>query len=203
MKTILFLTILLTTYSFLPAQINLSPAQIDTISHPNDRNHDGLPDDIDLQSSYSSLRPGEVNPKLLNDKSVDQAQVLAFVESELGNSNTLQLDSFKITPLIFPSIKFEKNSYSIPFSYYRTISRIAKYLRKNRTLRLVITGYANHDAPANLSQKRANEVIQNFITNYEVNPDRLILRAKNHNTCVYPPLQENTVEFRIALKEEK
>ena len=104
-----------------------------------------------------------------------------------------------------PMIHFATDAYVIKYSDYGNLASVARTLRSNPNLRLVVTGFADATGTENynkqLSYNRAKAVIDHLVTNHGVGRGRLVLQWKGSQEGLVPTnssYMNRRVEFRVA-----
>lgn len=190
---------------------------VDTKGRTLDSDRDGVPDYIDKEPYYPP-RPGEkVNDEgvVLNSAGgtggrggVTEQRVKELINEALedftpasdGNSN-----GGAVAEWFLPMIHFGTDSYSIKYSDYGTLASIAKMMKSNPQMRLVVTGYTDATAPENyndrLSYNRAESVVDHLVNNHSIGRGRLIIQWKGEDNALVPSsssYMNRRVEFSIA-----
>ena len=102
-------------------------------------------------------------------------------------------------------IHFNSDKTEIKYTDYGTLSSIARILRVNTSLRLVVTGYADGTGAEQynnrLSYNRAKAVVDHLVTTHNIGRGRLVLQWKGSSEVLVPTkdsYMNRRVEFRIA-----
>jgi len=104
-----------------------------------------------------------------------------------------------------PMIHFGIDKSTIKYSDYGTLASIARMMKGNPNLRLVITGYADATAQESynnvLSYNRAKAVVEHLVNNHGVGRGRLLIEWKGETELLVPnasSYMNRRVEFRVA-----
>ncbi|MCO6476116.1 MAG: OmpA family protein [Phaeodactylibacter sp.] len=194
---------------------------VDTKGRTLDSDRDGVPDYKDREP-YFPPRPGErvneegvvVNPigGGPGGGGVSEARVREIIAEELQNYQLRDESSASgggVTEWFLPMIHFGTSSNNIKYSDYGTLASIARMLKGNPNIRLVVTGYtdATGEVPSNnvLSYQRAKSVVDHFVNNHGIGRGRLVLQWKGQNELLVPSsssYMNRRVEFRVAQPED-
>jgi outer membrane protein OmpA-like peptidoglycan-associated protein len=114
-----------------------------------------------------------------------------------------------VTELFLPMIHFGSDSYTIKYSDYGTLASIARMMKGNPNMKLVVTGFTDQTAPENynnnLSYSRAKSVVDHLVNNHGIGRGRLILQWKGQGEPLVPATSSymnRRVEFRMANPED-
>ncbi|MCB0578746.1 MAG: OmpA family protein [Phaeodactylibacter sp.] len=193
---------------------------VDTKGRTLDSDRDGVPDYKDREP-YFPPRPGErvdaegvvVNPVSSGPGGgVSEARVREIIAEEMQNyqlrdesSAGVAASSGGVAEWFLPMIHFGTSSQNIKYSDYGTLASIARMLKGNPNIRLVVTGYtdATGEVPSNnvLSYYRAKSVVDHLVNNHGIGRGRLVLEWKGQNDLLVPSgssYMNRRVEFRVA-----
>ena len=189
---------------------------VDTKGRTLDSDRDGVPDYKDREP-YFPPRPGErvdeegvvVNPiSPMGGSGVSEERVREIIAEELQNYQLRDPDgagSAQMTEWFLPMIHFGADSDRIKYSDFGTLASIARMMKGNPNLRLVVTGYADSSAPESynnqLSYKRSLAVIEHLVNNHGIGRGRLVLQWKGESELLVPAgnsYMNRRVEFRVA-----
>ncbi len=191
-------------------------APVDTKGRTLDSDRDGVADYKDREP-YFPPRPGErVNEEgvVINPTNpqggVSEDRVREIIAEELQNyqlrdQSTAGGSTAVMAEWFLPMIHFGTDGANIKYSDYGTLSSIARMLKGNANLRLVVTGFADSSAPESynedLSYKRAQAVVDHLVNNHGIGRGRLVLQYKGESELLVPngsSYMNRRVEFRVA-----
>lgn len=194
---------------------------VDTKGRVLDSDRDGVPDYKDREP-YFPPRPGErvdeegvvVNPISPSGDGVSEDRVREIIAEELQNYSLRQGEEGGaigggsgggMAEWFLPMIHFGTDSDRVKYSDYGTLSSIARMMKGNPNLRLVVTGFADSSAPESyndeLSYRRADAVIKHLVDNHGIGRGRLILQWKGETELLVQgggSYMNRRVEFRVA-----
>ena len=185
---------------------------VDTKGRILDSDRDGVPDHKDMEP-YNSLRPGEtvnsqgiVENRVAPGSDMTEDRVREIVRDELVVQGINGTNS--VAEWFLPMIHFPTDSYIIKYSDYGTLAGIAKMMKGNAKLRLVVKGYTDETGPENynqnLSYDRAREVIDHLVNNHGIGRGRLVLQWGGQGDSLVPSVSSfvnRRVEFKVASDE--
>jgi len=196
---------------------------VDTKGRTLDSDRDGVPDFKDREP-YFPPRPGErvdeegvvVNPiSPQGGNGVTEERVREIIAAELQNYQLREQGSggdggsAQMTEWFLPMIHFSADSDRIKYSDYGTLASVARMMKGNPNLRLVVTGFADSSAPASynnqLSYKRSLAVIEHLVNNHGIGRGRLVLQWKGESDLLVPAgnsYMNRRVEFRVAQSDD-
>lgn len=193
--------------------------EVDTKGRVLDSDRDGVPNHKD-QEPYNPPRSGEMvntqgiievtNPEARpgGGGGVSETRVREIVQEELEKYNLTE-GAAGVADWFLPMIHFGTSSFAIKFSDYGTLAGIARMLKGNPKLRLVITGFTDQTGPQEnndlLSYQRAKSVIDHFVSNHGISADRLVLQYKGQEEALVPSsasYMNRRVEFRVATGDD-
>ena len=188
---------------------------VDTKGRTLDSDRDGVPDYKDVEP-YNPPRPGEV----VNSQGIVENRVLpagaggGVSEDRVREIVKEELEVVGVTggtsvaEWFLPMIHFSTDSYTVKYSDYGTLAGIAKMMKSNPKLRLVVIGYTDETGPENynqgLSYDRAREVIDHLVNNHGIGRGRLILHWGGQGDSLVPTVSSfvnRRVEFKVASDE--
>jgi outer membrane protein OmpA-like peptidoglycan-associated protein len=194
-------------------------ALVDTKGRTLDSDQDGVPDYLDREP-YFPLREGEkvneygvvVNPIKLTGSGISEERVRDIIAQELQHfqirnteHNDPALRRSQNLGWFLPMIHFGRNSSQIKFSDYGTLASIAKMMKANPTIKLVVRGFTDASSQKeyndNLSYLRAKEIIDHFVINHGIGRGRLILQWRGERDLLVPDqksVMNRRVEFLLA-----
>ena len=187
---------------------------VDTKGRTLDSDRDGVPDYKDVEP-YNPPRPGEV----VNSQGIVENRVLpggggGVSEDRVREIVREELEVVGVTggssvaDWFLPMIHFPTDQYTIKYSDYGTLAGIAKMMKSNTQLRLIVTGYTDETGTENynaaLSYDRAREVIDHLVNNHGIGRGRLILHWGGQGDSLVPTVSSfvnRRVEFKVASDE--
>lgn len=195
---------------------------VDTKGRTLDSDGDGVPDYKDKEP-YFPPRPGErvdeegvvVNPISPRDGGVSEDRVREIIAEELQNYSLRPGENDggagggggggQMAEWFLPMIHFSTDSDRLKYSDYGTLASIARMMKGNPSLRLVITGFADVSAGEAyndvLSYKRAKSVVDHFVNTHGIGRGRMLIEWKGQNELLVPvgtSYMNRRVEFRVA-----
>ncbi len=151
-------------------------------------------------------------PFLPNDKVPPGKDLHLLTEEELRDwmEENLRNKDGNLANWFLPMLHFNGDSYQIRYADYGHLASIAKLLKANPELRLVVVGFTDKTASNtynfNLSYERANAVIQFLVEVHGIARKRLILQYNGEESPLVPDVQDNLmnrrVEFRVATNQD-
>ena len=199
---------------------------VDTKGRTLDSDRDGVADYQDREP-YFPPRPGErvdgegvvINPITpQGGGGVTEDRVRELIAEELqnyqlrndqggntGGGTTGGGSGAPMAEWFLPMIHFGTDASTIKYSDYGTLASIARMMKGNPSLRLVVTGFADASAPEtynnDLSYKRAKSVVDHLVNNHGVGRGRLLIEWKGESELLVPTgssYMNRRVEFRVA-----
>ncbi len=150
----------------------------------NDRDRDGVADDVDVCPGLPETR----NAYLDDDGCPDVPPHAEPVARELAPIAAPPLGSPVAVPDAYPPIHFESSRGTPDADSRGTLERLARALKLDRSLRVRLTGHsdASGDAGANraLSRQRAEQVRRSLLELSGVSPNRVIAEGRGDDEPV-------------------
>lgn len=189
-----------------------SDIPVDTKGRTLDSDRDGVPDFRDREPYYPPRGNERVNDDgvVVNPVApaggVTEARVQEMIDEALSRFGVTEGGgNATVSDLFLPMLHFPLDSYTIKYSDYGTLASIARMMKGNGNMRLVVTGYTDNVGAENynakLSYNRANAVIDHLVTQHGIARGRLILEWKGQNDALVPlnsSYMNRRVEFRVA-----
>jgi outer membrane protein OmpA-like peptidoglycan-associated protein len=188
-------------------------AIVDTRGRTLDSDRDGVPDHLDKEPFYTP-RDGElvdeegvvINPQArpgmtggVTEERVKELINEALEQRGVNDSRTTATEWF------LPMVHFSIDSYTIKYSDYGNLASIARMMKSNPNIRLVVQGFTDAtggEAYNNqLSYLRAKSVIDHLVDTHGIGRGRLVLQWKGSDASLVPEtssLMNRRVEFRTA-----
>jgi OOP family OmpA-OmpF porin len=92
-----------------------------------------------------------------------------------------------VTEMFLPMIHFASESNQVKYSDYGTLAGVARVLKGNPNIRLVVSGHTDQTGPEALndwlSYQRANSIIEHLVTNHGIGRGRLVLAMGREKEC--------------------
>ena len=199
-------------------------ATVDTKGRTLDSDRDGVADYKDKEPYYTP-RPGETVNSLgvvenpINAGGVTENRVKELIDEALqdfrndpsyaGPGGSIGGGGGSMTEWFLPMIHFGTDSYTIKYSDYGTLASIARMMKGNTSLKLVVTGFTDQTAPENynnkLSYSRAQSVVDHLVNNHGIGRGRLVLQWKGEGETLVPfasSYMNRRVEFRVAQPDD-
>lgn len=199
-------------------------AIVDTKGRTLDSDRDGVPDHLDKEPYYTP-RAGEtinsegvvINPSSRGGVTEDRVKELidqAFQAYNQGGPGAPGGGAgagggSPVAEWFLPMIHFANDSYSIKYSDYGTLAGVARMMKSNPKLRLVVTGYTDQTASESynlrLSYRRAQEVVDHLVNNHGIARGRLVIQYKGMEDALVPvssSYMNRRVEFRAARPDD-
>ncbi len=188
---------------------------VDTRGLPLDSDGDGVPnyqDEEPYLAEGSKIVTTEPDQKPLGEDDVDR-----IIEEKLsgaggvsggGGGSTGAAVSFANSFL--PIIHFNIDSYSLRYADYGHMASIAKLMKTNPELRIVVTGFTDKTASAeyndDLSYRRASSAINHLVNTHGIERYRLVLNYNGEDDPLVPSTGSNMmnrrVEFHVATSSD-
>ncbi len=195
---------------------------VDTKGRTLDSDRDGIPDYKDKEPYYVP-RPGEVvdgagvvtNPAYapaaagtVTGGGVSEDRVRELIDEALDEYRLTEEGS-AVAEWFLPMIHFGVDSYTIKYSDYGTLAGIARMMKGNKNLRLVVTGFTDQTGPeaynSQLSYQRARAVIEHLQNNHSIGRGRFVLEYLGQEGALVPSTSSymnRRVEFRVAAPDD-
>jgi outer membrane protein OmpA-like peptidoglycan-associated protein len=173
---------------------------VDTRGMPLDSDGDGLPNFLDDEPFIHKNHP---TPPTEND-------IRDIVRDEVENLMEMDTDAFGITEWFLPNVHFDVDSYAIRDADLSNLASIARVLKANSRVRLVVTGFSNKTTSnqhnLSLSYKRAFAIVEHFVNVHGLPRSRFLLRYNGDDSPLVPTIGNlmvnRRVEFRVANKQD-
>lgn len=208
-------------------QDNTTPAGaiVDTRGIPLDSDGDGIPNHED-DEPYIAL--GKTTSGSDDNSRPTKGEVKDLIKDELGNyfpSGSKSGDGSKpgagnrpggntyggggLANWFLPIIHFDIDSYKVRYADYGNLANVAKVLKGNPDLQVVVTGFTDKTASntynLDLSFKRASAAIEHLVKVHGIARSRLILNYNGEDEPLVPSagsnLMNRRVEFKVATDE--
>lgn len=193
-------------------------AIVDVKGRTLDSDRDGVPDHLDQEPFYTPRADEEVNAEgvainpatgLPSSRSggVTEERVNELIQRALQNFQPVSGSDGRSNAAewFLPMIHFSTNSHRIKYSDYGNLASIARTLKSNPNLRLVVIGFTDSTGGEtinnNLSFQRAKSVIDHMEQQHGVARSRLVLQWKGSEDNLVPATSSymnRRVEFRVA-----
>jgi outer membrane protein OmpA-like peptidoglycan-associated protein len=197
-------------------QDNATPegVEVDTRGLPLDSDGDGIPNHEDDEpylvksSRIVTQAPDGTSPVTTEDdvnRIVDERLRQEGGRPSSGGFTSSGVD-IEMFNSFLPIIHFGIDSYKIRYADYGSLASIAKLLKSNPEIRIVVTGYTDKTASSayneQLSFRRANAAIEHLVNVHGVARSRLLLNYSGENDPLVPAsgssLMNRRTEFRVA-----
>lgn len=217
-------------------QDNATPegVTVDTRGLPLDSDGDGIPNHEDeepylVEGSQIITRPptsgGDptTNPVTTEqdvDRIVEEKLRNAGVNPNAGNSGSggginngvgsvgggMVNGDAEVVNAFLPIIHFGIDSYKIRYADFGNLASIAKLMKANPNVKIVVTGFTDKTASTayntDLSYRRANSAIEHLVNVHGIARSRLVLNYSGENDPLVPAtgssLMNRRAEFRVA-----
>ncbi|MBI5914656.1 MAG: OmpA family protein [Bacteroidetes bacterium] len=205
---------------------------VDTRGIPLDSDNDGIPNNQDdepylPESSKIVTRKEGDRPvtneddvrKIMGDemnKIVNQGQRGTNgdgngKDKNSGSSSKGVVFGSGITDWFLPNVHFNIDSYKVRYAEYGSLSSIAKVMKSNPSLAIVVTGFTDKTASdsynLDLSYQRAKAAIEHLVSIHGIARSRLILNYNGEDFPLVPStgstIMNRRVEFRVASDEDE
>lgn len=125
-------------------------------------------------------------------------------------NNTSSVFGGGITAWFLPIVHFNIDSDKVRYADYGSLSSIARVMKSNPDLQIVVTGFTDKTASnqynLDLSFKRAKAAIEHLVNVHGIPRSRLLLNYNGEDYPLVPStgstLMNRRVEFRVATKED-
>ncbi len=191
----------------LDADNNTPPGvAVDTRGVALDSDNDGIPN---FQDDEPYIAKGKrVIIQQPGDKPfTTEDDVERIIDNKLREySDSGSLPGGGITNWFLPIIHFGIDSYKIRYADYGSLASIAKVMKSNPQIRVVVTGFTDKTASntynLDLSFKRAKAAIEHLVTVHGIARSRLVLNYNGEDEPLVPSngssIMNRRVEFRVA-----
>ncbi len=210
-------------------ELNTPPnALVDTRGRTLDSDKDGVPDYLDKQPFYAPLAGEQVDADgvIINGENaaggagsgasnprpggsgVTEARVKEIVEQAFQQREASSGGSYgggAVVEWFLPMIHFEMSSSSIRNMDIGNLSSIARMMKSNRGMKLLVIGYTDktggEDINQKLSYQRASAAIDYFVNKQGISRDRFVLNYKGKDDNIVEAtssFMNRRVEFQVA-----
>lgn len=189
-------------------QDNATPlgVTVDTRGLPLDSDGDGIPNYQDDEPYFPV--GGKNNP--WQDGQPHQGSEEELMKRLEAESQNIVKGGGGITDWFLPNVHFNIDSYKIRYADYGTLASIAKVMKSNPSLKLVVTGFTDKTASdqynLDLSFRRAKECIEHLVTVHGLPRSRFLLNYNGEDGPLVPSasstLMNRRVEFRVATDDD-
>jgi outer membrane protein OmpA-like peptidoglycan-associated protein len=212
-------------------ELNTPPnALVDTRGRTLDSDKDGVPDYLDKQPFYAPLEGEQVDADgvIVNGNNtsggagstgggmtprpggsgVTEARVKEIVEQAFQQREASGGGSYgggAVVEWFLPMIHFEMSSSNIRNSDIGNLSSIARMMKSNRGMKLLVIGYTDKTGGEDINQKlsfqRANAAIDYFVNKQGIARDRFVLNYKGKDDNIVEAnssFMNRRVEFQVA-----
>ena len=184
---------------------------VDTKGRTLDSDKDGVPDYKDVEPYYPP-RAGErvnedgvvINPISAPGGGVTEDRVKEMIDEALSDYGLTEPKS-NVAEWFLPMLHFGISSYTVKYSDYGTLASVARMLKSNSSMRLVITGYTDQTGQESfneaLSYQRALSVAEHLVNQHGIGRGRLVIHWKGQDEALVPSsasYMNRRVEFRVA-----
>lgn len=192
---------------------------VDTKGRTLDSDRDGVADYKDREP-YNPPRAGEsVSPDGVVENpnpavrpgaggGVSEDRVREIVD-EMLKDYKLTESANAVADWFLPMIHFGNDAAAIKYSDYGTLAGIARMMKSNPNLRLVITGHTDatgvEESNNALSYQRSQAVVDHLVENHGIGRGRLVIQWKGQQEALVPSASSymnRRVEFRVAAPED-
>lgn len=191
---------------------------VDTKGRTLDSDKDGIADYKDLEPYYPPRAGEQVNEDgvVINPIAgpngggggVTEDRVKELIDEALSDYG-LSEPKNNVAEWFLPMIHFGSDSYRIKYSDYGTLASIARMLKSNPAIRLVITGFTDQSGPESynegLSYQRSATIAEHFVNQHGIGRGRLVLQWKGQDEALVPTgasYMNRRVEFRVASEND-
>lgn len=185
---------------------------VDTKGRTLDSDKDGVPDYKDVEPYYPPRAGEEVNEDgvVINPiggpsgGGVTEERVKEMIDEALDEYGLTEPKS-NVAEWFLPMIHFAVDSYTIKYSDYGTLASIARMLKANPEMRLVIVGHTDQTGPEayneNLSFQRSAAIVNHLVKQHGIGRGRLVIQYKGQEEALVPAggsFMNRRIEFRVA-----
>lgn len=212
-------------------ELNTPPnALVDTRGRTLDSDKDGVPDYLDKQPFYAPMEGEQVDADgvIINGNNstggagstgggmtprpggsgVTEARVKEIVEQAFQQREASGGGSYgggAVVEWFLPMIHFEMSSSNVRNTDVGNLSSIARMMKSNRSMRLLVVGYTDKTGSEGINQKlsfqRANAAIDYFVNKQGISRDRFVLNYKGKDDNIVEAnssFMNRRVEFQVA-----
>jgi outer membrane protein OmpA-like peptidoglycan-associated protein len=212
-------------------ELNTPPnALVDTRGRTLDSDKDGVPDYLDKQPFYAPLEGEQVDAdgQIVSNSNpnngggagedavvlrpggggVTEARVKEIVEQAFQQREATGGGSYgggAVVEWFLPMIHFEMSSSNIRNSDVGNLSSIARMMKSNRGMKLLVIGYTDKTGGEDINQKlsfqRASAAIDYFVNKQGISRDRFVLNYKGKDDNIVEAnssFMNRRVEFQVA-----
>lgn len=192
-------------------------AMVDTKGRTLDSDRDGVPDHIDKEPFYMPQANEKVdeNGVVINPQAggpgrpgngggVTEERVKELIDQALQNYQIADNRS-SAAEWFLPMLHFTSSSSQIKYSDYGNLAGVARMMKANPNIRLVVTGFTDSTGSESvnnqLSFERSKNVIEHLVNNHGVARGRFVLQWKGSADNLVPTnssYMNRRAEFRIA-----
>ncbi len=184
---------------------------VDTKGRTLDSDKDGVPDYKDVEPYYPP-RAGEqvnedgvvINPISPAGSGVTEGRVQEMIDEALSQYGLTEPKN-NVAEWFLPMLHFGRSSYTVKYSDYGTLASVARMLKSNPSMRLVITGFTDQTGQESfnegLSYQRALSVAEHLVNQHGIGRGRLVVQWKGQAEALVPSAasyMNRRVEFRVA-----
>lgn len=188
-------------------------AMVDTKGRTLDSDGDGVPDHLDTEP-YNTPRNmekvDETGAIITFDRPSMNDGVTEEKVKELIDERLKMIEVNSTGEGFLPMIHFATDSYTIKYADYGNLAGVAKMLKANPGIKLVVTGYTDQTASEKhnliLSYNRAKATVEHLVNNLGINRNRLLIQYQGMQDALVPSasnLMNRRVEFRTARVQDK
>lgn len=185
-------------------------ATVNTKGKVLDSDGDGIADYLDKEPFYTPKKGEEinsdgvvVNPKI-KEGLVTEDRVKLLIDQSLKVYNPVESGD-AMAEWFLPMIHFSNNNSQIKYSDFGTLTGVARILKSNPKINIVVTGYTDQtgtEAHNNLlSYKRSIAVVEHLVKTHNLPRERFIVQYRGWEDPI-APLESSyinrRVEFRVA-----
>lgn len=184
-------------------------ALVDTKGRTLDSDRDGVPDHLDQEPYYTPREGENVNAQGVVENPVSSGGVSEERVRELIDEALQDYEPSRagggMTDLFLPMIHFGINSSTVKYSDYGTLASIARVLKANPDVRMIVRGYTDQTGSETyntiLSYERSKAIIDHLVTNHGIGRGRLVLQYGGQDDALVPAnssYMNRRVEFFVA-----
>lgn len=186
---------------------------VDTKGRTLDSDKDGVPDYKDVEPYYPPRAGERVNEDGVvvnpigggpNGGGVTEDRVQEMIDESLSKYGLTEPKS-NVAEWFLPMIHFGVDSYQIKYSDYGTLASIARMMKSNQEMRLLIIGHTDQTGPEahneNLSFQRSAAIVNHLVKQHGIGRGRLVIQYKGQEEALVPAggsFMNRRVEFSVA-----